>query len=790
MALGLFTESAIGVHIAHGAVVMHFHYFVMLCVLALYEDFAILALGVAYVVVQHGIMGSLGPKLVYGHDGGNAHPWHMALVHGLFVLGAAAALIANWRAHAMVRLSERRNRREVERYLEVAGVLHLFIDADARVRMANPMTLETLGHTAEEFIGTDWFDVAVPADEREARRQGFGAMKAGDTDRYEVDNRVLCADGSVRLVQWVITVVRDDDGVVAGTLSTGTDVTERRAIEARLAREQRDLATLRRMAQDVASLDDARQALVDGAADLTDATIAAIVEPAAGGEELHCTTATIESFVGDRVRIGHEPSATATAFVERRPVFVADEAHSQTASRRLFDAAGAKSALCQPIVSGDDLLGVLVVGWRDPRHALEERSAELVRLAADEAARALQRRAAMHRLESAALNDVLTGVPNRRAFEAELPRAMARAARTGEPLALASMDLNGFKALNDREGHAAGDRVLKEVAAAWQNALRATDLLARIGGDEFVALLPMCGAGDMEIVAGRLRGAVTHGPGSGLGIVQWDGVESATELVRRADEALYADKARGSAARLADPVRLAALDATGLLDAPSQPELDEISRMVSWLLDVPVATVSLVDDHRQFFAGACGLPGTTLGRPPDAAVHELLPARGLGRPAAHRARRPRGPAPARQPGDRGARCHRLRRHPAHRRERQRPRRPLRDRPRAARLERRRHRHAATARPVRDRRARAGRPRRRSDQLASRSIHFARRAGSQPSKRASRPSNESSLTSIARVSARRKPLLDGVVEHRLERARSSRRRRAARAACGAGRGGPT
>ncbi len=612
MALGLFTESAIGVHIAHGAVVMHFHYFVMLCVLALYEDFAILALGVAYVVVQHGIMGSLGPKLVYGHDGGNAHPWHMALVHGLFVLGAAAALIANWRAHAMVRLSERRNRREVERYLEVAGVLHLFIDADARVRMANPMTLETLGHTAEEFIGTDWFDVAVPADEREARRQGFGAMKAGDTDRYEVDNRVLCADGSVRLVQWVITVVRDDDGVVAGTLSTGTDVTERRAIEARLAREQRDLATLRRMAQDVASLDDARQALVDGAADLTDATIATIVEPAAGGEELHCTTATIESFVGDRVRIGHEPSATATAFVERRPVFVADEAHSQTASRRLFDAAGAKSALCQPIVSGDDLLGVLVVGWRDPRHALEERSAELVRLAADEAARALQRRAAMHRLESAALNDVLTGVPNRRAFEAELPRAMARAARTGEPLALASMDLNGFKALNDREGHAAGDRVLKEVAAAWQNALRATDLLARIGGDEFVALLPMCGAGDMEVVAARLRGAVTHGPGSGLGIVQWDGVESATELVRRADEALYADKARGSAARLADPVRLAALDATGLLDAPSQPELDEISRMVSWLLDVPVATVSLVDDHRQFFAGACGLAGTTL----------------------------------------------------------------------------------------------------------------------------------------------------------------------------------
>jgi PAS domain-containing protein len=106
-------------------------------------------------------MGSLGPRLVYGHDGGNADPWHMALAHGLFVPGAAAALVANWRAHAMVRLSERRHRREVERYLEVAGVLHLFIDADGRVRMANPMTLETLGRAKDEFIGSDWFEVAV-----------------------------------------------------------------------------------------------------------------------------------------------------------------------------------------------------------------------------------------------------------------------------------------------------------------------------------------------------------------------------------------------------------------------------------------------------------------------------------------------------------------------------------------------------------------------------------------------------------------------------------------------------
>jgi GAF domain-containing protein len=171
------------------------------------------------------------------------------------------------------------------------------------------------------------------------------------------------------------------------------------------------------------------------------------------------------------------------------------------------------------------------------------------------------------------------------------------------------MDLNGFKELNDRDGHAAGDRVLKAVAAAWQEQLRQGDLLARVGGDEFAVVLPNCAECDLDAVEQRLRDAVMHGPGCGLGLVVWDGRESATELVRRADEALYADKARGARARLTDPVRLAALEATGLLDAPALPEFDELTRIVTWLLDVPAATVSLVDDRRQFFAGACGLTG-------------------------------------------------------------------------------------------------------------------------------------------------------------------------------------
>jgi GAF domain-containing protein len=171
------------------------------------------------------------------------------------------------------------------------------------------------------------------------------------------------------------------------------------------------------------------------------------------------------------------------------------------------------------------------------------------------------------------------------------------------------MDLNDFKALNDREGHEAGDRLLKAAAGAWQGQLRQTDTLARLGGDEFAVILPDCTGGDAGGVVERLRAAVAHGPGCGVGVAIWDGAEDAAALVRRADEALYADKAQAARALLSDPVRLAALEATGLLDAPVVPELDELTRVVAWLLDVPAATVSLVDDDRQIFAGMCGITG-------------------------------------------------------------------------------------------------------------------------------------------------------------------------------------
>jgi diguanylate cyclase (GGDEF)-like protein len=147
-------------------------------------------------------------------------------------------------------------------------------------------------------------------------------------------------------------------------------------------------------------------------------------------------------------------------------------------------------------------------------------------------------------VERLARTDGLTGVANRRAWDDELPRELARAARSGRELCVALVDLDHFKDYNDRHGHQAGDRQLKAAAAAWQAGLRRTDLLARYGGEEFAVLLPDCGLAAAMEIADRLRGAPPEVTCS-LGVACWDGLEDATQLVARADRALYAAKAAG-----------------------------------------------------------------------------------------------------------------------------------------------------------------------------------------------------------------------------------------------------
>jgi diguanylate cyclase (GGDEF)-like protein len=141
--------------------------------------------------------------------------------------------------------------------------------------------------------------------------------------------------------------------------------------------------------------------------------------------------------------------------------------------------------------------------------------------------------------------DELTGLPNRRAWSAELPVAIERARRDRIELSVALLDLDHFKRFNDEYGHQAGDRLLKGAAAAWSAQLRAVDQLARYGGEEFIVLLPGATAELASGVLERLRGATPAGQTFSAGVATWDGTETSEDLIARADHALYQAKDAG-----------------------------------------------------------------------------------------------------------------------------------------------------------------------------------------------------------------------------------------------------
>ncbi|HEX6153566.1 MAG TPA: diguanylate cyclase [Solirubrobacterales bacterium] len=156
-----------------------------------------------------------------------------------------------------------------------------------------------------------------------------------------------------------------------------------------------------------------------------------------------------------------------------------------------------------------------------------------------------EREELLGKVQEMARHDSLTGLPNRRALEEQLPQAMARARRNRSPLSVAILDIDHFKDYNDSHGHLAGDEVLRACARAWDSTLRGEDTLVRFGGEEFLVLLPDIGAEQAGKIIERLRMETPMGQTCSAGLAVWDYAESIDDLLGRADKALYMAKAGG-----------------------------------------------------------------------------------------------------------------------------------------------------------------------------------------------------------------------------------------------------
>ncbi len=161
-------------------------------------------------------------------------------------------------------------------------------------------------------------------------------------------------------------------------------------------------------------------------------------------------------------------------------------------------------------------------------------------------------KARIDELERLADTDPLTRLPNRRAFIREVERAIARVARHGPTIALMYVDVDNLKALNDAYGHSAGDAALNHIAALLRSAVRAGDLVARIGGDEFALLVEPVDTGAVQAKAAALQDAAGKSGfewrgqpvviGVSIGATMIAGDDGVEALVARADAAMYGAK--------------------------------------------------------------------------------------------------------------------------------------------------------------------------------------------------------------------------------------------------------
>ena len=158
-----------------------------------------------------------------------------------------------------------------------------------------------------------------------------------------------------------------------------------------------------------------------------------------------------------------------------------------------------------------------------------------------------------------ARHDPLTDLPNRGILLDRVAHALHRAGRSGVRVALLFIDLDSFKPVNDRFGHAAGDAVLVEVARRLLECTRQSDTVARLGGDEFAVLLEDISYREAFEIADRILAGLSHGRvgpdpvslGCSIGVAFGDGSESAEALLRKADLAMYEAKGRGKAQAVA-----------------------------------------------------------------------------------------------------------------------------------------------------------------------------------------------------------------------------------------------
>lgn len=434
----------------------------------------------------------------------------------------------------------RRERDFATRLLERLGQGVAVTDSAGRYTYVNPAYSRLLGRASGELLAREDFALALVGGAPVPAQTGEGFRST-----------LRRADGQ-EVPIWAVPVPLSDG---LGTLTVITDLTERDAAEAALTRAAQyaeALLDVSRLAEaDLAPEEVARRAAqIVARASEVDWGGLLVVQ----GTQARAVTAwhrpdlprAFEQALARGLR--RDEGLLWRALERWKPLFVDD--YLAAGGAVPFAQAGLRGAAWTPLVRLPEGTFVLTAMRLHPARPWTESERELFTAAARSVSVALERRSHLRELEAAAWSDALTTLCNRRAFERDLDVALAAARRHGETFGILMIDLDGFKAVNDRFGHARGDDLLRAFGKALAEAFRTEDHTYRMGGDEFAVLLNRADPAAVQHLLDRVHQLALrmveegfHGTGASAGVAFYpaDGA-SLTELVKLADERMYEHK--------------------------------------------------------------------------------------------------------------------------------------------------------------------------------------------------------------------------------------------------------
>jgi diguanylate cyclase (GGDEF)-like protein/PAS domain S-box-containing protein len=431
-------------------------------------------------------------------------------------------------------------------------------DPDQLCEYVNASWCAQAGMTADEARGEGW-QAAIHPEDRD--RVLIAWQETVASARFDERFRFVHPDGVVRWIHGVASPVRDAENALVGYMSTTSDETDARLREVELADANREMRA--RMAEAESRNDEL--VLLHEMGDLLqssldDADIMSVLveympilfRGSAGAvyllNQAHNLVEATATW-GERLAPTFEPSE---CWALRRSALH----HPRSEGLRCAHLQGRSTPhVCLPMMAQGEMVGVIVLCQNE--RAVLQRSLVLAKAGADQVALAMANVRLRDTLRSQSIRDSLTGLFNRRYMEETFERELARARRHDKPLSVIMLDVDRFKAYNDSFGHAAADQLLRELGALLGRSFRREDIVCRIGGEEFLAILPGCTASEAGSRAERLRAAVAAmtvsyegtpvgGATISLGVAEaFEAGETVEHIIRSADEALYRAKRSG-----------------------------------------------------------------------------------------------------------------------------------------------------------------------------------------------------------------------------------------------------